>query len=89
MDARKTLGLNVRRLRVAKGISQEALANESGVDRSYVGRIERGSENVTITTLEAFAQVLGVEVRDLFDRVADPDAAAPALRAGRKAKVKT
>lgn len=86
MDTRSIIGWNLRRLRVEKGLSQERLALESGIDRAYVGRVERGSENVTVSTLEAFATVLGVRVSALF-RDIDPNAGAPAkLKAGRKPK---
>lgn len=86
MDTRLIIGWNLRRLRVEKGLSQERLALESGIDRAYVGRVERGSENVTVSTLEAFTTVLGVRVSELF-RDIDPNAAAPGkLKAGRKPK---
>ncbi len=42
------------------------LALASGIDRAYVGRVERGSENVTITTLEAFASALTVPIATLL-----------------------
>ena len=84
MEIRAIIGWNLRRLRVAKGLSQERLALESGIDRAYVGRVERGSENVTVSTLEAFANVLGVRVSALF-RDIDPDEPTPEpLKAGRK-----
>lgn len=86
MDTRSIIGWNLRRLRVEKGLSQERLALESGIDRAYVGRVERGSENVTVSTLEAFATVLGVRVSALF-RDIDPNEGVPAkLKAGRKPK---
>lgn len=80
------IGWNLRRLRVAQGLSQERLALAAGIDRAYVGRVERGSENVTISTLEAMARALTVPLADLF---VEPEAGAerPApLRAGRRAK---
>ena len=84
MNTRQTLGLNLRRLRVERGLSQERLALASGIDRSYVGRIERGSENVTVEALEALATVLGVQVRQLFD---EPTDTVPArLPSGRRRK---
>jgi len=87
MDTRSTIGWNLRRLRVAKGLSQERLALESGIDRAYVGRVERGSENVTVSTLEAFANVLGVRVSALF-RDVEPNEPEPVpLKAGRKPKL--
>ncbi|WP_316358588.1 helix-turn-helix transcriptional regulator [Devosia sp.] len=84
MNTRESIGLNLRRLRVERGLSQERLALASGIDRSYVGRIERGSENVTVEALEALTTVLGVPVRQLFD---EPTDAAPArLPSGRRRK---
>lgn len=83
MDVRKTIGCNLRRLRVARSISQERLALEANIDRSYVGRVERGTENVTVATLEAVSRVLDVHVSELFAPV-DPDAPpVKALRGGR------
>ena len=52
---------NVRHLRKARGLSQEALAEECGYHRTYVGGIERRERNITIATLEALAGALGVE----------------------------
>lgn len=86
MDTRATIGWNLRKLRVERALSQERLALEAGIDRSYVGRVERGEENVTVETLEALAGVLQVPVRYLFNEV-DPAEGRPlALRAGRKPK---
>ena len=86
MDARSIVGWNLRRLRVARGLSQERLALAAGIDRAYVGRVERGSENVTITTLEAIAVALAVPVAALLVEP-EPGAERPQpLRAGRRAK---
>ena len=86
MEARAIIGWNLRRLRVEQGLSQERLALASGIDRTYVGRVERGSENVTISTLEAFARVLAVPVATLLVEP-PPDATPPLpMRAGRRAK---
>ncbi|HEY0086913.1 MAG TPA: helix-turn-helix transcriptional regulator [Allosphingosinicella sp.] len=52
---------NVRRRRLARGVSQEALAEICGYHRTYVGGIERGQRNITIATLEALAGALGVD----------------------------
>ena len=89
MDARAIIGWNLRRLRVARGLSQERLALASGIDRAYVGRVERGSENVTITTLEAMAGALIVPVADLLTA---PPAGAPRpkpMPAGRRRRADT
>ncbi|WP_284777587.1 helix-turn-helix transcriptional regulator [Agrobacterium sp. lyk4-40-TYG-31] len=86
MDVRKTIGWNLRRLRVEQSLSQERLALEAGIDRSYIGRVERGMENVTVSTLEAVSNVLKVHVSELFAAV-EPGAKPPrALKAGRKAQ---
>lgn len=86
MDVRKTIGWNLRRLRVDKGLSQERLALEAGIDRSYVGRVERGMENVTVSTLEAISLTLNVHVSELFAVVDDKLASPKPLRSGRKPK---
>jgi transcriptional regulator with XRE-family HTH domain len=85
MDGRTLVGLNVRRLRVAKGISQERLAFDSGVDRSYLGGMERGEENPTVDVLDRLAATLTVQLRELFSEI-DPNAVERGLRPGRKSK---
>ncbi len=66
MNARDLVAWNVRRLRVLRGISSEALAAQADVDRAYVSRIERAVANPTIDILERIARVLGVEMAELF-----------------------
>ncbi|WP_427975936.1 helix-turn-helix domain-containing protein [Acidocella sp.] len=78
------MAVNIRRLRVERGVSQEAFAVDAGVDRTYMSRIERRLENPTVTVLEKIAAALGVEIAALF---ADPGPDAgvpPSLPAGRK-----
>jgi transcriptional regulator with XRE-family HTH domain len=86
MNVRQTIGWNLRRLRVAKGLSQERLALGADIDRSYVGRVERGAENVTVATLEALADVLQVHVSALFLEIEEGGSKPPPLRSGRKPK---
>ena len=87
MDVRAIIGWNIRRLRVEHGLSQERLALAASVDRAYLGRIERGSENLTVSTLEAIAIALSSPVANLLTEPA-PDADPPQpLRAGRRARV--
>lgn len=86
MDARAIIGWNLRRLRVTQNLSQERLALAAGIDRAYVGRVERGSENVTITTLEAMAVALGVPVADLLTVPPEGAARPTPLPAGRRRK---
>lgn len=66
MDIRQRLGRNVRRLRVGKELSQEAFADETGIHRTYVSDIERGSRNPTITIVERLAVALGVDASELL-----------------------
>jgi transcriptional regulator with XRE-family HTH domain len=63
---RKTLADNVRAYRDRHGLSQEALAEACGLHRTYVGSVERGERNVTLSTLEVLAKALGVSVPDLL-----------------------
>lgn len=62
----KLIGANVRRLRKAKGISQQKLGEKAGFDYRYIGFIEQARVNPTIKTLEKVANALNVTVRDLF-----------------------
>ena len=62
----QVFGLNVRRLRKARGLSQEALADEVELAPTYVGQIERGQRNPTLDVVERFAQVLETDPLDLL-----------------------
>ena len=67
MDIRKRLGLNIRKLRKAKSLSQEKFAFEADIHRTYVSDVERGARNPTITVVEKFAKALGVTPGNLLD----------------------
>lgn len=86
MDVRQTIGWNLRALRVERGLSQERLSLLSGVDRSYVGRIERGSENVTVNSLEALSSALEAHVSQLFAKVDEKAGKPKGLPSGQKPK---
>jgi len=60
------LGEAIRRIRVSKGISQENLALHAELDRSYLGRVERADNNVTVLTVRKLAKALGVSVAKLM-----------------------
>jgi transcriptional regulator with XRE-family HTH domain len=83
MQGRKLVGYNLRRIRVGQDVSQEQLAFDAGVDRSYLGGIERGEENPSVDTLEKIAAILTVEIRDFFDPMNDGETQT-GLRPGRK-----
>lgn len=59
------LGQRIRAARRELGMSQERLAHESGLDRSYVGRVERGEHNLTFVSLVKIARALGRDVAAL------------------------
>lgn len=60
-------GERIRSLRKERGLSQEALAELSGLDRTYVSGIERGIRNIALRNIEALAKALRVSLADLFD----------------------
>lgn len=62
----KTVGRNVRNIRVSKGLSMENLANEANMEFRQLGRIERGEINTTITSLYKLAEALKVSINDFF-----------------------
>jgi transcriptional regulator with XRE-family HTH domain len=72
------LGGNIQRLRAKRGWTQERLAELTGFDLSYAQRVERGQINVTLGTLVAFADALGVQVGALLK-----PGKAPVIRQGR------
>lgn len=65
-DLAKKFGNNLRAKRIEAGMSQEKLALVSNIDQSYVGRIERGSVNVTLEKAYTLSEVLGCDIRDLL-----------------------
>ncbi len=66
-DVVQRLANNVRTLRRARGLSQEAFADEAGLHRTYVSDIERGARNPTITVVEKLARALNVPCGKLLD----------------------
>lgn len=60
------LGEGIRHERLAQGFSQEELADAAGIDRSHMGRIERGQRNVTILNLRRIANALDKRISELF-----------------------
>lgn len=59
-------GAHLKKLRLQSGLSQEAFADKSGLDRTYVSGIERGVRNPTLEVISVLAIGLGVELKDLF-----------------------
>ena len=67
MDLRHRFATNLRRVRHDRGISQEDLAYEAGVDRAYVSRIERAITYVGLEIIGKFAEVLRVDPAKFFE----------------------
>lgn len=84
MKGRALVAWNLRRVRVAQGLSQERLAADAGVDRAYLGGLERQAENPTVDLLDKVAEALAVPLGELF--VAPAEGATPPvpLRGGRR-----
>ncbi|WP_147027707.1 helix-turn-helix domain-containing protein [Methylobacterium oxalidis] len=84
MNGRALVAWNLRRVRVTAGVSQERLAADAGVDRAYLGGLERQAENPTVDLLDRVAAALSVPLGELF--VQPPEGAEPPqpLRGGRR-----
>jgi transcriptional regulator with XRE-family HTH domain len=63
----RDLALRIRKLRSAKGWSQERLAEEAAIHRTYLGGIERGLRNPALKNLFKIAKALGVSMNELFE----------------------
>lgn len=84
MRANQIVAWNLRKLRTGRGLSQEALAVDAGVDRTYVSRVERGRENPTVGVIERFALSLSVDLTEFFIRPAEGEELPPVLKKGPK-----
>ena len=66
MNINVQLGMRIRYLRKQKGMSQEDLALESGINKNYLSDLERGSRNPTVVVLEKISLALGINLSTLF-----------------------
>ena len=65
-DINKEVGLNIRKIREDKQLSQEKLATLADLHRTYIGQIERGEKNIGLKNIEKIAKALKVHIKDLF-----------------------
>jgi DNA-binding XRE family transcriptional regulator len=65
-DIKSRFGLAVKQRRYELGISQEVLAEQAGLHRTYIGDIERGARNVSLENIEKIAKALQISISDLF-----------------------
>lgn len=86
MNGRALVAWNSRRLRVDQLISQDKLAADAGVDRAYLGGLERQAENPTVDLLDKIAEALAVPMEELFRAPSPGDAPPQPLKGGRKPK---
>lgn len=66
-DIRIGFGRRVRELRLSQGYSQEAFADKCGLDRTYIGGIERGERNVALRNIQVISKALGITISELTD----------------------
>lgn len=67
LSAREIFARNLRQKRRLQDISQEALALQAGLSRTYISEVERGVRNISIDNMGLLAETLGVPLRDLVD----------------------
>ena len=65
-DLQRIVGKNLRAYRQAKGLSQETFAELVGMHRTYIGGVERGERNLTLATVERYAEAIGLDPLDLL-----------------------
>lgn len=65
MNATERVGLNIQNLRQSRGWTQEQLADEAGIDRSYISEVELGRSSATTKKLEQIARAFGVDISEL------------------------
>ena len=65
MSIQKEVGNRIREIRNERGISQEALAHEAGLDRTYITSVERGKRNISIVNLQKIANALDTDLSEL------------------------
>lgn len=62
----KRFGSNLRKERNKRGLSQETVANKAQISRNFMGMVERGERNITITNVDSIAKAMGMDRADLM-----------------------
>ena len=87
MKGRALVAVNLRRLRVAKGLSQVQLAADAGMSRTYLNEVERELGNVTVDVMDQLAGALGCAGHELLASLPEGGGLGPGLQPGRKARI--
>jgi transcriptional regulator with XRE-family HTH domain len=66
-DILSVVGGNIRKIRLSQKMTQNQLAFEAGVTREFVNKVESGNYNISLNNLEKLAQILEIEVKELFN----------------------
>lgn len=66
MDIKVKIGKRIEELRKDRKLSQEKLAAEAGIDRTYVNSVEKGRRNISVVNIEKIVKALGTSLKDFF-----------------------
>ena len=69
MDIKLKIGLRIKELRTKKRLTQEELAWEADVNRTYMNHVEKGRKNISVQSLEKIIRALGVSISDFFSGI--------------------
>tara|TARA_R110001583_G_scaffold132849_1_gene284761 strand:- start:3218 stop:3448 length:231 start_codon:yes stop_codon:yes gene_type:complete len=69
MNLQRKFGLVIKELRLEKGLSQESLANQSDIDRTYISDIEKGERNISLKIIERLSETLQISLSELFKKI--------------------
>jgi transcriptional regulator with XRE-family HTH domain len=67
MDIKTSIGQRIKDLRLKKGLSQEALANNAGIDRTYMTSVENGHRNISVLVLEKIIKALEISIAEFYN----------------------
>jgi len=69
MEIKRKFGNQIKKLRLEKNLSQEALANLSDLDRTYIPSIEKGDRNLSLEVIKKLSEALNIKISDLFKNI--------------------
>lgn len=69
MNLQRKFGLVLKELRQEKGLSQESLANQSDIDRTYISDIEKGERNISLNIIERLSVTLQISLSEIFKKI--------------------